>query len=81
MEHISSIIKRSIAKIEDDMKLHQEQADLVAQRIGSDDFDRRDGKIYEHHAIEAQKAASRAEGMKNCFNGAWEKLRPEDFCI
>lgn len=81
MEHISSIIKRVVEKAEDDMKLHQEQADLIAERIGSDDHDRRDGASYEHHAIEAQKAASRAQGMKNCFNGAWENLRPEDFCI
>ena len=40
----------------DEVRLHQERADLISERLATD-FDRRDGAIYESEAILAQKKA------------------------
>jgi hypothetical protein len=60
------LMEGMIRDLKDRLARHQEQADLVAERIGSEDFDRRDGAIYEAHALEAQKIAAKI--------AAWERI-------
>lgn len=64
-EPIGSIFERVIAKAKDDMELHKERADLIADRIGSEDHHRLDGKLYEAEATAAQKKARTAEALEN----------------